>query len=186
MHWYPHHEGSIRGKLQGREAAAAASTTPAPAADSPPENKCYSMFSQMSMNELQRYPSNPDSAATGYVDVKLCTNGTLQATALMFGGVSRLIAMHIHKCEGGATPQTNSAELCHGPPVVNFCGDNSAGMIADGAKYTVPCAPWAHGASRAADMPGVVISEISEGASAAGVAAQVEDIARNPQLYYFN
>merc|ERR1711933_110545 len=94
-----------------------------------------------SMNELQRYPSNPDSTVTGYVDVKLCTNGTLQATSLMFGGASRLIALHIHKCKGGATAQTKTAELCHGPPVVNFCGDNSAGMIADGVKYTMPRAP---------------------------------------------
>merc|ERR1711972_808563 len=69
-----------------------------------------------SMNELQKYPHNPDSNATGYVDLLLCTNGTLKSTALVFEGVSEIIAMHIHRCDGGSTPQTRTADLCTGPP----------------------------------------------------------------------
>merc|ERR1712187_919573 len=87
--------------------------------------------------------------------------GTLKATALMFGGVSEIIAMHIHHCEGGTTPQTKTADLCEGPPVLNFCGDNSAGLIADGAKYPEHCMPWGrNGGSRTADMSGVMVSGV--------------------------
>jgi len=183
-HYYPHHEGMCRGPLQGRSLEATTTTTPAPAAAAPSENRCYSLFSQVSLNELQKYPSNPDSAASGYADFMMCTNGTLKATAFMFGGVSDIIAMHIHRCEGGTTPQTKTADLCTGPPVVNFCGDNAAGLIADGAKYPEGCAPWGRsGSSRTADMSGVMVS--GDGSSSS-VAQLVQDIVDNPKLYYFN
>merc|ERR1712061_686419 len=74
--------------------------------------------------------------ASGYVDMLLCTNGTLRATGLLFGGASKIIAMHIHHCQGGATPQTRTGDLCSGPPVINFCGDSSHGLIADGANHS--------------------------------------------------
>merc|ERR1711972_1195477 len=96
--------------------AARPTTTPAPTVASAAENRCFNMFSQMSMNELQKYPHDPDSNATGYVDLLLCTNGTLKSTALVFEGVSEIIAMHIHRCDGGSTPQTRTADLCTGPP----------------------------------------------------------------------
>jgi len=182
MHFYPHHEGACRGPLRSPGAAAPeSSTTPAPAS-AVPADRCYSMFSQMSMNELQRYKDNPDSAATGYADVTLCTNGTMRATALMFGGASGLIAMHIHQCEGGDSPQTRTADLCNGPPVVNFCGSNAAGLIADGHRYSGPCTPWSAGASRTAGMAGAAV----DGGGAAAVARLVDAIAQHPERYYFN
>lgn len=184
-HFYPKHEGMCRGPLQGKSLApATTTTTPPPTAAEPVVNRCYSLFSQMSMNELQKYPSNPDSGASGYVDLVLCTNGTLKATALMFGGVSEVVAMHIHRCEGGTTPQTRMADLCTGPPVVNFCGDNSVGLIADGAKYPEPCAPWSHaGSARTVDTSG---TEVPSASSGSAVAQLVQDMASHPQLFYFN
>jgi len=181
-HFYPHHEGMVRGPLEGRSVETT-TTTPAPPAAAKVENRCVPLFSQMSMNELQRYPNNPDSTASGYVDMLLCTNGTLRATGLLFGGASKIIAMHIHHCQGGATPQTRTGDLCSGPPVINFCGDSSHGLIADGANYPEGCARWsAAGSSRTENMQGIAI----QASGSEAVARLVEDIAENPNFYYFN
>jgi len=182
-HWYPEHKGACRGPLREEMAVALATTTAVPS-DEPAEVKCFSMYSQLAMNELQIYAGNPDSTASGYASFTLCTNGTLSGTALIFGGVSEIIATHIHHCEGGNTPQTRTGELCEGPPVINFCGNNAAGLIADGVDYPEDCAPYGTtGASRTSGMRGVLILGENKGMT---VADRVMDIAANPNSYFFN
>lgn len=177
-HWYPGHVGVCRGPLKP-ETSGIATTTPAPG-----PVKCFSFYSQMSVNELQKYPGNPDSQASGYASFKLCTNGTLQGQALIFGGTTQLIAMHVQRCEGGDTPQTRTAELCEGFPVLNFCGDNSAELIADGTPYLEACAAYSGlGASHTKQMMGAFVSGTNTGTT---LAELLEDMAQNPQLYVFN
>jgi hypothetical protein len=179
-HWYPHHNGNCRGPLKERSTDAP-STTAAPVEVE--EDKCYSLYSQLDMNELQIYTGNPDSTASGYASFTLCTNGTLSGTALVFGGVSEIIAMHIHQCEGGETPQTRTADLCTGPVVANFCGKNSAGLIADGVAYPEACAAYSSmGSSRTKAMSGVLLG----GGGGMSTAARVRDIVKRPESYYFN
>lgn len=49
---------------------------------------------------------------------------------MLNNGKSMLIATHIHLAPGG----TNGANG-EGPPMINFCGSNKAGMINDGTPY---------------------------------------------------
>mmetsp|Transcript_143567 Transcript_143567/g.357775 ORF Transcript_143567/g.357775 Transcript_143567/m.357775 type:complete len:518 (-) Transcript_143567:78-1631(-) len=177
-HWYPHYAGVCRGRLV--QSSAAATTTIAPSDSN--ANRCYSFYSHMTMNQLQQYDGNPDAHAYGVVGFTLCTNGTFTGTSLIFKGSSRIIATHLHRCHGGDTPQTRTADLCEGAPVINFCGDNSMGLIADGVDYPEECAPWSDiGASQTESMAGVAVP-----GQRRTVAELVTDIARNPQMYYFN
>ena len=94
------------------------------------DDECYHMFSELSFNTLvQSFPHNPDSEAKAYVDCKLCSRSGMQCTANVFGGRTQLVASHIHLASDG------DGENGAGPPVINFCGDNGPGMIADGSPY---------------------------------------------------
>jgi len=179
-HWYPHYAGVCRGRLV--QQITAATTTIAPSGSG--DNRCYSFYSHMTRNQLQSYDGNPDAHASGYAGFSLCTNGTFTGTALIFKGSSRIIATHIHRCHGGDTPQTRTADLCEGAPVINFCGDNSMGLIADGVAYPEECSPYSDiGNSRTEGMTGIMVPGERRGET---VAELVTDIVRNPQLYYFN
>ena len=104
------------------------------------DDECYHMFSELSFNTLvQSFPSNPDSEATAYVDCKLCSRSGMQCTANVLGGRTQLVASHIHLASDG------DGENGAGPPVINFCGDNGPGMIADGSSYKtlgLPAVPF--------------------------------------------
>jgi len=190
MHAYPAtDEGMCRGELRlvipTTTTAQAAATTAPPHSSS---SECFFMFSQMVANELQQYEDNPEADMSGYADIVICTNGTLRASVQIFGGVPTIIAMHIHRCSGGETPQTRTAELCGGGAVVNFCGDNSPGLLSNGVDtYPEPCTMAARGEFFAsiAEMVGVVAP--AAGASTpAEVEALVRDMDANPDSYFFN
>jgi len=142
------------------------------------DDECYHMFSELSFNTLvQSFPSNPDSEATAYVDCKLCSRSGMQCTANVLGGRTQLVASHIHLASDG------DGENGAGPPVINFCGDNGPGMIADGSPYKSPCA---HYQNRAALMS--MTGNFVDGAQNAGftLGSRLKDIASNPSKYYFN
>jgi len=141
--------------------------------------KCYNFYSQLNTNPLQKYTNNPDSEAFGFATCKLCTNGTMYCTSLLHGGRSDLIASHIHLAEGPNADGTKS----EGPPVINFCGSNSQGLILDGIDYTGPCEQWKNGAAHNRDMAGVLVPNFNRGMTAA---QRVEDIVKRPNMYYFN
>ena len=142
------------------------------------DDERYHMFSELSFNTLvQSFPSNPDSEATAYVDCKLCSRSGMQCTANVLGGRTQLVASHIHLASDG--DGGNGA----GPPVINFCGDNGPGMIADGSSYKSPCA---HYHNRAALMS--MTGNFVDGAQNAGfmLGSRLTDIAANPSKYYVN
>lgn len=97
------------------------------------------MFSQLVANERQQYVYNLESQVSGYVDLSLCTNGSLRASVIMFSTGSPIIAMQIHRCRGGETPQTRTAQLCSGDAAVVFCGDNSPGLIYNAVPFPQTC-----------------------------------------------
>ena len=122
------------------------------------DDECYHMFSELSFNTLvQSFPSNPDSEATAYVDGKLCSRSGMQCTANVLGGRTQLVASHIDLASDG------DGENGAGPPVINFCGDNGPGMIADGSSYKSACA---HYHNRAALMS--MTGNFADGAQNAG------------------
>ena len=142
-------------------------------------DECYEMFSELSFNSLvQSFPSNPDSQATAYVNCKLCSQSGMRCAANVHGGRTQLIASHIHVASDG--DGVNGA----GPPVINFCGDNSPGMISDGSPYKTPCAHYTKGAALMADMRGNFIDGKQNSAFTLG--SRLRDIASNPSNYYFN
>lgn len=143
------------------------------------EVKCYNFYSRLNTNPLQKYANNPDSEAFGFATCKLCTNGTMHCTSLLHGGRSDLIASHIHLAEGPDADGTKS----EGPPVINFCGSNSQGLILDGIDYTGPCEQWTNGAAHNRDVAGVLVPNFNRGITAA---QRVEDIVKRPNMYYFN
>jgi len=144
-------------------------------------NMCYDFYSRLSVNPLQAYSSNPDSKASGFATCKMCTNGTMRCSTLLFGGSTQLIAAHIHLAMGAETADASKAE---GPPVINLCGTNTQGLILDGIDYPQKCQSWdQRGASHNADMPGVLIPGFNRGTT---VAQRVKDMARRPERYYFN
>jgi hypothetical protein len=157
----------------------ATSTTPgaSTSTSSSGQPECYDLYSEMNVNPLhQRYPDNPDSNAYGFTTCKLCTNGTMHCTSLLHSGKSELVASHIHLAsdEHGSTGE--------GPPVINFCGKDTAGLIRDGTAYTQECEPWdSSDVSHNVNVPGVVVPN-----SGMTAAERVEDIARQPNKYYFN
>ncbi|CAE7835399.1 cbhC [Symbiodinium sp. CCMP2592] len=141
------------------------------------DDECYHMFSELSFNTLvQSFPHNPDSEAKAYVDCKLCSRSGMQCTANVFGGRTQLVASHIHLASDG------DGENGSGPPVINFCGDNGPGMIADGSPYKSPCA---HYKNRAAVMS--MTGNFADGQNAGfTLGSRLKDIASNPSKYYFN
>jgi len=144
-------------------------------------NKCYNLYSQLKVNPLQAYPSNPDSSAFGFATCKLCTNGTMSCTSLLYGGKTELIAAHIHLAMGTGSADGSTGE---GPPVINFCGKSAKGLISDGIEYPQECKSWdQHGAAHNPGMPGVLIPNFNRGMT---VAQRVQDVARRPGMYYFN
>ncbi|CAE7387304.1 cel6A [Symbiodinium natans] len=143
------------------------------------EDECYHMFSELSFNTLvQSFPSNPDSEATAYVDCKLCSHSGMHCTANVLGGRTQLIASHIHLASDG--DGVNGS----GPPVINFCGENGPGFIADGSKYKTPCAHYANRAALMSDMQGNFVDGEQNAAFTLG--SRLKDIASNPSKYYFN
>jgi len=145
-----------------------------------PENdKCYDLYSVLSFNSLvQSFPNNPDSKATGYVYCKLCTSGQMSCSGNVDAGKTPLIASHIHVASNGDGASGS------GPPVINFCGDNSPGMILDGSKYLTACSHYNNGAALMSTMEGNFIDgAMNEGFT---VASRVQDIGENPGKYYFN
>merc|ERR1719330_1043902 len=73
--------------------------TPALVATSAPE-KCATVFGDLAYNPLrQSFPGNPDTDATAFVFCSFCDSGRMLCNASGFG-----------------------------PPVVNFCGDDSPGF----------------------------------------------------------
>lgn len=82
------------------------------------------------MNEVQQHAGNREAGAQGIAELRLCTNGTMLCTLSVEGAASDIIAAHLHRCEGGDTPQTQVGLLCSGPPVVVFCGDTRGTAIA--------------------------------------------------------
>ena len=142
------------------------------------DDECYHMFSELSLNALvQSFPSNPDSEATAYVVCKYCSRSGMQCTDNVLGGRTQLVASHIHLASDG------DGENGAGPPVINFCGDNGPGMIADGSSYKSPCA---HFHNRAALMS--MTGNFVDGAQNAGftLASPLKGIAANPSKYYVN
>jgi len=142
---------------------------------------CYSVYSQLNVNPLQAYPGNPDSKAFGFATCTLCTDGAMHCTSLTHSGKSEIIAAHIHHVseEDGKDGATGE-----GPPVVNFCGKNGAGLIQDGVDYTRPCAQWdKNGVAHDDGMTGTLVPGFNRGISAA---ERVADIVKRPQDYYFN
>lgn len=112
------------------------------------------MFSQVAATPGQAYSDNPDASAEGYFDLLLCPNGTMQGTLMVFGSSSPIISTQIQRCQGGSS----NNEVCQGTALVNFCGSNSDGLIADGSSYPTTCeASNRMGASRTAHMPGVLV-----------------------------
>jgi len=190
LHWHPNEDpGMIRGMLRLLIPTTTATSTapPAAVATRPPSAlpvSCYVMFSQLVSNEVQQYPNNPEADVSGYADLTLCTNGTMRASVLMFGGVSPIIAMQVHRCRGGDTPQRRFAELCQGEAAVNFCGENAPGLLNNGALYPSACPRRrSDGYLRAADMEGVLVSKAKQPHE---VDAEIRHIGEHPDLYYFN
>ena len=101
----------------------------------------------------------------------------MQCTANLLGGRTQLVASHIHLASDG------DGENGAGPPVINFCGDNDPGMIADGSSYKSPCAHY-HNRAALMSMTGNFI----DGAQYAGfmLGSRLKDIATNPSKHYFN
>lgn len=144
-------------------------------------NKCYNFYSDLKVNPLQAYPSNPDSGAFGFATCKMCTNGTMFCRALLHSGKTELIAAHVHLATGAGTTDGSTGE---GPPVINFCGKNAKGFILDGIDYPRECKSWdQRGVAFNPGMPGILIPNFNRGMT---VAQRVEDMARRPGMYYFN
>jgi len=180
--WHPDFRGVCRGVIE-LNSAPVATTTLAPM-DPDDADKCYDLYSKLAMNELQEYHDNVDASASGYASFTLCANGTLSATVLVFGGVSEVIAMGIHRCHGGDTPMTKTAEMCQGPPVIAFCGENANGYLNYGVQYTEACAKYSGlGASITEGVEGTVVPN-EQGETNTG--ELVLDIVRNPHMYFFN
>jgi len=139
---------------------------------------CFHVFSDLAMNSLlQNYPGNPDSKATGYADCTLCTNGTMTCSAMVFSGRTHLIASHIHYAVDG------DGDMGEGLPVINFCGDNSAGFINDGTGYPSPCSNYEDGVADMQNMHGVLVQNTNDMFT---LSSRIKDIAKNPTKYYFN
>merc|ERR1712157_477424 len=71
-----------------------------------------------------------------------------------------------------------------GPAVGLFCGDNTPGLLSKGAPYPESCPAYnTNGVAIISEMQGVIDPVASGGLSAKEL---VEDVAANPNKYYFN
>lgn len=142
--------------------------------------RCYAFVSNMRLNPLQVYEGNPDSEATGVATLRLCTNGTLEATAFVHNGRSKVIATHIHMASGAG----GTGDDGEGPPMINFCGANRRGWLDHSTPYLQECAGWdQHHVAKLGDMAGALVAAFNRGMT---LAERVEDIAARPHMYYFN
>ena len=99
------------------------------------DDECYCMFSELSFSTMvQSFRAYPDSDAKAYVDSKLCSCSGMRCTVNVIGCCIQLVASHIHQASDV------DGENGSGPPVINFCGNNGHGMIADCSPYKSPCA----------------------------------------------
>ena len=99
------------------------------------DDECYCMFSELSFSTMvQSFRAYPDGAAKAYVDSKLCSCSGMRCTVNVIGCCIQLVASHIHQASDV------DGENGSGPPVINFCGNNGRGMIADCSPYKSPCA----------------------------------------------
>ena len=99
------------------------------------DDECYCMFSELSFSTMvQSFRAYPDSDAKAYVDSKLCSCSGMRCTVNVIGCCIQLVASHIHQASDV------DGENGSGPPVINFCGNNGHGMIADCSPYKSPSA----------------------------------------------
>ena len=140
--------------------------------------ECYDLSSIMTRNELQYFSGMVDDQANGMATCKLCTNGYMRCDATVFGGVSTLIASHIHLAEDG------DGKNGSGKPVINFCGKNTKGYITGAGHYPEECAMYQDSVSQNKGMVG----ERSAGDPDKDLsdAERIRDIGENPGKYYFN
>jgi len=97
----------------------------------------------------------------------------------MFSTGSPIIAMQIHRCRGGETPQTRTAQLCSGDAAVVFCGDNSPGLIYNAVPFPQTCQAGKEGP----EMFGALVSKAKLHEH---IEEEVSHIGEHPELYYFN
>jgi len=170
--------GAVAWMGQANKPAAAESGAPVARASAPMPEQCFTVFANLESNLAQHFSQNPDSQAHGYVECRLCTNGTMSCDANVHGGKTPLIASHIHVATDGDGGSGS------GPPVVNFCGSNIDGLINNGTVYLEACAQYMNGSALMTNMTGKVV----QSAANAGftLAERVFDIATNPGKYYFN
>lgn len=181
-YWHPDALGIARGVME-MISYPVTTTTLAPV-DPDEVDTCYTLYSRLAMNELQAYRNNADAHASGYASFSLCANGKMSAMVLVFGGVSEIIATQIHKCEGGDTDGTRSAEMCQGPAVIAFCGENKPGYLDVGVEYSQACSPYSNlGASHTENIEGTVVTDRPDPNKTAEL---VMDIVRRPHQYFFN
>eukprot|EP00122_Pirum_gemmata_P010178 Pgem_evm1s9410 len=111
------------------------------------KTECFEMFSDMETSSLTKFYDNPDKNTKGYAEFKLCTNGTMTGMAYVYGGKTELIASHIHEIKNFTDRS--------GPPVINFCGDNTQGLINDSfVMYMETCNEYMGGGSMNRNMTG--------------------------------
>lgn len=168
----------------------AAPTTAAPmegttaSATAAKPSSCYDLYSKMTVNALQSYPENPDSRAYAFATCALCTAGNMTCTATVYGGKSQIIAAHIHLATSDDEGKEADGTSMEGPPVINFCGKNTPGLILDGTPYQQECPAWdANGAAHMADMLGSLVMATNKGFTQE---SRVADIVQYPHRYYFN
>ena len=96
------------------------------------DDECYRMFSELSFSAMvQSFRAYPDSDANARVDFKLCSCSGMRCTANVIGGCIQLVASHIY------VASDVDGENGSGLPVINFCGNNGYGMIADCSPCTL-------------------------------------------------
>ena len=99
------------------------------------DDECYCMISELSFSTMvQSFRAYPDCDAKAYVDFKLCSCSGMRCTVNVIGCCIQLVASHIHQASDV------DGENGSGPPVINFCGNNGHGMIADCSPYKSSCA----------------------------------------------
>jgi len=129
----------------------------------------------MAYNSLmQAFVNNPDDKAQGFATCELCTNGTINCDANVYGGETPLIASHFHRASDDDGMNGN------GPPVINFCGSNKKGMINDGTPYEEECMPYM---SVNTNMTGKQVIGTTNGES---IYDLVTDIGTYPEKFYLN
>mmetsp|Transcript_24620 Transcript_24620/g.33664 ORF Transcript_24620/g.33664 Transcript_24620/m.33664 type:complete len:99 (+) Transcript_24620:2-298(+) len=94
--------------------------------------------------------------------------------ARLDGGKSPLVAAHIHKARNGDGANGS------GPPVLNFCWKDGAGLASDGTMYVDACTEYMQDAAMMASTKGgLAKSTLAE----RYVAEVIQDLDTNPSKY---